>query len=56
MHEQHLKTLESEIKHHLEVAQKQLKTIAKIEKERDKNAVEAQVFSDKVVQVQGKIY
>lgn len=52
LHEQHLKTLETEIKQHLETEQKQRSIIAKLEKERDKNAEEAQVLSDKVEQCQ----
>lgn len=52
LHEQHLKTLETEIKQHQETEQKQRSMIAKVEKERDKNAEEAQVLSDKVEQCQ----
>lgn len=52
LHEQHIKTLETEIKQHLETEQKQRSMIAKVEKERDKNAEEAQVLSDKVEQCQ----
>lgn len=52
LHEQHLKTLETEIKQHLETEQKQRSIIAKVEKERDKHAEEAQVLSDKVEQCQ----
>lgn len=52
LHEQHIKTLETEIKQHLETEQKQRSIIAKLEKERDKNAEEAQVLSDKVEQCQ----
>lgn len=53
LHEQNRKTLEDEIKQHLEVAQKQKSLLAKVEKERDKNAEEVQVLADKVEQYQG---
>lgn len=54
-HEQHIKQLDVEIKQHLEAAQKQRSLLAKVEKERDKNAEEAQVLSDKLEQCQGKL-
>lgn len=53
LHEQNLKTLETEIKQHLEAAQKQKQITAKVEKERDKNAEEAQIVADKLEQCQG---
>lgn len=53
-HTQHIKQLDVEIKQHLETAQKQRSLLAKVEKERDKNAEDAQVLSDKLEQCQGK--
>lgn len=54
-HTQHIKQLDVEIKQHLEAAQKQRSILAKVEKERDKNAEDAQVLSDKLEQCQGEI-
>lgn len=52
LHQQHLKTLESEIKLHLEKEQQQCSAIKKLESEKAKKDEEAQVLSDKVEQCQ----
>lgn len=54
--QQHARTLANENKLHLVAAQKQKSLMAKIEKDRDRNAEEAQVLADKVEQVQGTLY
>lgn len=51
--QQHARTLANENKQHLIDAQKQKSLMGKIEKDRDRNAEEAQVLADKVEQVQG---
>lgn len=53
--EQFAKTIENENKQLLIAAQKQKSLMGKIEKERDRNAEEAQILSDKVEQIQGEM-
>lgn len=55
MHVQHVKQLDTEIIQHLEAAKRQKDLLEKVKKERDKNAEEAQVVSDKLEQCQGKV-
>lgn len=51
LHEQHIKTMDNEIKTHLATAQKLRSMMAKVEMERNRNAEEAQILADKVEQV-----
>lgn len=53
MIEQFAKTIENENKQLLIAAQKQKTLMGKVEKERDRNAEESQILSDKVEQIQG---
>lgn len=48
LHEQRIKTMENEIKTHIVGLQKVKSLMAKVEKERDKNAEESQILADKV--------
>lgn len=54
MNQQQIKNLDNDIKQHLAAAQKQKGILAKVRKERDRNAEEIQVLADKIEQVQGK--
>lgn len=55
LHEQHIKTMENEIKSHIIGLQKVKSLMAKVEKERDKNAEESQILADKVEQLTEEI-
>lgn len=47
--------LETEIKQHLEAAQKQRALLGRVEKERDKNAEEVQSYADRLEQCHGEL-
>lgn len=53
--EAHAKALDLEIKTHLEAARRQRAVLAKVEKERDKNAEESQILSDRLEKVQDEL-